>query len=446
MAFAAAVTSSIPRRVIEQKCVDASIAQDLSCHQGARAPDAARACRVHGGLSMNRALLSVIRLAASLAILLPGPQVEAQQPIRIGASLSLTGKEYSLQGNYCREGYLLCQKHVNQQAGVLGRQIEVLIYDDASDGKRAAGNYEKLISEDKVDAVLGPYGSGITEAVADVVEKHRMLMIAPTAGSSAIWEKGRKYLIMMLSPVESVPEGLLDLAARNGLRRLAVIKLEGLVANAASKGASEFATKKGLEVVFAESYPNGTSHFADILNRVKAAAPEVLIAASVRLEDLVAINRQMREVDLNVKMFSSVPYGLLPDYYQQVGKDAEFVYSGSFWEINLGYPGNREFVTAYEKEFKRAPSVQSAASYAGCRLLVEVIGATGSLDSDKLRGALMAFRTKTVLGDFAIDDRGFQIAHKAVTIQWQDGNKTIVWPDEVASAKARFPTPPWTQR
>jgi branched-chain amino acid transport system substrate-binding protein len=251
---------------------------------------------------------------------------------------------------------------------------------------------------------------------------------------------------MMLSPVESVPEGLLDLAARNGLGRVAVIKLEGLVANAASKGASELAKRKGLEVVFAEAYPNGTSDFSDILKRVKAATPDVLMAASVRLEDLVTINRQMREVDLNVKMLSSIPYGLLPDYYKQVGKDAEFVYSGSFWEIDLGYPGNREFVTAYETEFNRTPAVQSAASYAGCRLLVDTVGATGSLDSDKLRGALVALRTKTVLGDFAVDNRGFQIAHKAVTIQWQDGKKAIVWPDEVASAKARFPTPPWTQR
>ena len=393
---------------------------------------------------MNKALPSVV-FASALVIGLSGPAA-AEQPIRIGTSLSITGKQYSAQGGSCREGYVLCQKNVNAEGGVVGRQIEFVTYDDASDGKVAARNYEKLITEDKVDAVLGPYGSEITEAVADVIEKHRMLMIAPTAGSSAIWEKGRKYLVMMLSPVESVPEGLLDLAARNGLRRVAVIKLDGLVANAASKGATELAKKKGLEVVFFESYPNGTSNFSDILKRVKAATPDVLMAASVRIEDLVAINRQTREVDLNVKMFSSVPYGLLPDYYKRVGKEAEFVYSGSFWETDLGYPGNREFVAAYEKEFNRTPSVQSAASYAGCRLLVEIVRAEGSLDSDKLRDALLALRTKTVLGDFAVDGRGFQVAHKAVTIQWQDGKKAVVWPDEVASAKARFPTPPWTER
>ena len=394
---------------------------------------------------MRKLLSSLIGLAWTFGIALPEPSA-AEAPIRIGASLSITGKQYSLQGGYCREGYLLCQKHVNAQGGVLGRPIEFVIYDDGSDEKTAARNYEKLITEDRVDAVLGPYGSAITEAVADVAEKHRMLMIAPTAGTSSIWEKGRRYLIMMLSPVESLPEGLLDLAARNGLKRVAVIKLDGLVANAAAKGASELAKKKGLELVFAETYPNGTTDFSGILNRVKTATPDVLMAASVRLEDLVAITRQMREVDLNVKMLSSVPYGLLPDYYKQLGKDAEFVYSGSFWDTGLPYPGNREFVAAYQTEFNRAPVVQSAGSYAGCRLLLETVQRTRSMDSDKLREALLTLRTKTVLGDFAVDDRGFQIAHKAITIQWQDGKQVVVWPDEVVSGQPQFPTPPWTQR
>ena len=370
----------------------------------------------------------------------------AQQPIRIGASMSITGKSYSVQGGYGRKGYLLCQKHVNAQGGVLGRPIEFVIYDDGSDEKTAVRLYEKLIAEDKVDAVLGPYGSAITDAVADVTEKHRKLMIAPMAATTSIWEKGRRYLIMMLAPGEGFSEGLLDLAARNGLRTLAVIHQDGLVANSIAKGASELAKRKGLELVFLETYRTSPADFSGILNKVKAAKPDVLLAASIRLEDLVAITRQMKELDLNVRMLSSAPYGLLPDYYQRLGKEAEFVYSGSFWEAGLPYPGNRDFVTAYEKEFNRAPAVQSAAGYAACQLFVEAVRRTRSLDSDKLREALLTLRTKTVLGDFAVDERGFQIGHKAVTIQWQDGKQVVIWPDELVSGKVRFPTPPWSQR
>jgi len=388
----------------------------------------------------NKTVCALIGLCAIFAAATVSPSA-AQQAIRIGATTALTG-EASIQGAYVREGYLFCQKHVNEKGGVLGRQIEFVIYDDASNGKTAAGLYEKLIVEDKVDAVMGPYGSAITEAVADVNEKHRKLMIAPTAGTTSIWEKNRRYLIMVLSPNEAAAEGLLDLAARNGLKTVAVIQQDALVPNAIIKGASALAKSKGLELVFHETYRTSPSDFTERLKKATAAKPDVLVAASIRFEDLLAITRKLKELDLNIRMVSAVPYGLLPDYYKQLGKDAEFVYSGSFWDASLPYPGNQQFVAAYENEFKHAPSVQSAAGYTGCQLLIDAIRRTGSLDSEKLREALLTLRTKTLFGDFAVDERGYQTAHKAVTIQWQDGKQVVVWPDEVASGKPRFPTPP----
>ena len=163
---------------------------------------------------------------------------------------------------------------------------------------------------------------------------------------------------------------VLDLAARNALKRVAVIQQDALVPNAITKGASELAKGKGLELVFHETYRNSPEDFSDLVKRAAAAKPDVLVAASIRFDDLLAITRKLKELDLNIGMVSAVPYGLLPDYYKQLGKDAEFVYSGSFWDAALPYPGNREFVAAYTKEFGRAPSVQSAGSYAGCQLLL----------------------------------------------------------------------------
>jgi len=371
--------------------------------------------------------------------------VLAQQPIRVGATTALSG-EASIQGRYVREGYLFCQKHVNEKGGVLGRQIELVVYDDVSNGKTAAGLYEKLIAGDKVDAVLGPYGSATTEAVADVNERHRMLMVAPTAATTSIWEKGRRYLIMVLSPIEAVPEGLLDLAARNGLKTVAVIQQDALVPNAITKGASALAKSKGLQLVFHETYRTSPDDFTELLKKATVANPDVLVAASIRLEDLLAITRKLKELDLNIPMVSAVPYGLLPEYYKQLGKNAEFVYSGSFWDAALPYPGNQEFVAAYAKEFNHPPAVQSAGAYAGCQLLMDAIRKTGGLDSEKLREALLALKTKTVFGDFAVDERGYQTAHKAVTIQWQNGKQVVVWPDDVATARAQIPTPAWNQR
>src|SRR2546426_12607865 len=127
----------------------------------------------------------VLALAAVFACAVPRPGM-AQQPIQIGATCSITGVD-AVQGGYVREGYLLCQKHVNEKGGVLGRPIQFVIHDDGSEGQAAIRIYEKLITEDKVDAVMGPYGSPITEVVADVTEKHRKLMVAPGAGTTPIW-------------------------------------------------------------------------------------------------------------------------------------------------------------------------------------------------------------------------------------------------------------------
>src|SRR5262249_14144170 len=167
----------------------------------------------------------------------------------------------------------------------------------------------KLITEDRVDAVLGPYSSPITDAVADVTEKHRRLMIAPLAGTTSLWQKGRTHLVMVISSVELTPEGFIDLAARLGLKTIAVLNEDGLVAKAAAKGATELAGKKNLDVVFSETYPKGTTDFSALLNRVKAAKPDAFVIGSQIFDELITITRQMREIDLNVKMLSSLPYG-----------------------------------------------------------------------------------------------------------------------------------------
>jgi branched-chain amino acid transport system substrate-binding protein len=395
------------------------------------------------GMKRERKISILVVVLSVLAIAAPRPST-AQQPIRIGASIAITGRD-QVQGGYVREGYLLCQKHVNEKGGVLGRTIEFLIRDDGSDPKAAVGLYEKLITEDKVDAVMGPYGSPMTDAVADVTEKHRKLMVAPAAGTTSIWEKGRKYLIMVFSPLEAATEGTIDLAARNGLKTVALINVDTLPGKAVAKGALELAKKKGLEVVLHETYPPGTTDFSAILNKVKAAKPDVLVANYVPAE-VIAMTRQMRDLDVNVKMLSATPGGGFLDYSKALGKTAEFVYAGSYWDPGLAYPGNREFVAAYQKEFNHDPSFLSVSSYAGCQLFMEAVRRAGSLDSDKLREELLKMKTKTLFGDFAVDERGFQLGHKAITVQWQDDKQVVVWPDEVAAGKPRFPMPPWGGR
>jgi branched-chain amino acid transport system substrate-binding protein len=386
------------------------------------------------------------------------PVAEAQPPIRIGASLSQTGL-YATPGQNQLRGYQLCVKHMNEKGGVLGRKLELVVYDDGSDPAAAARLYEKLITQDKVDLVLGPYTTPITDAVAQVNEKYRMPMVAPLASATSIYRKGRKFIFSMLPPAEVYFEGLIDIAAKKGLKTVALINTDDLFGRATTQGAIEMATKKGFKVLFVDAYPERTTDFSAILTKVRAANPDVLGGAT-RFEDAVAITRQMKVLNVNPKMTGLTVGVDLPKFYEVAGRDAEFVYGSTPWvpelvELRAGglipiarqYPGAREFVESYRKEFPEADlSFQSASGYGGCQILVEAIRHAGSLDGEKVRDAILKMDRHTVFGAFRVDRDGLQIAHRMVMFQWQDGKKVIVWPEELAPGKPRFPTPPWSQR
>jgi branched-chain amino acid transport system substrate-binding protein len=380
---------------------------------------------------------------SGILVLALSPLAMAQPPIRVGATMSQTGP-YATQGVPARNGYLLCQKHVNAKGGVLGRPIEFVIPDDRSDTKTAPELYEKLIVEDKVDAVMGPYGSPLTEAVAPVTEKHRKVMLAPLAATSSIWEKGRRYLFMQLGPSELFLAGLIELGARHGLRTVALISEDTIFPRSAAKGTTDLARKQGMTVVLHEEYAKGNTDFSAVLAKLKALRPDVLGIASANLSDFIALTRQMKEQDVDVGMFGTTT--AVAEFQQELGKAAEFAYGASPWEPSVPYPGVKEFVEAYQKEFGKAPSLHAAGAYAGCQLFMEAARHAGSLDSEKLREQLLKFKTTTIFGDYAVDERGYQIANKGLFVQWQDGVKVVVWPDRFATAKPRLPTPAWSRR
>src|SRR6266851_1685109 len=130
--------------------------------------------------------LSRLALFVALALLVASLVADAQPPIRIGASVAQTGTHAALGQDQLR-GYQLCVKHMNEKGGVLGRKLELVVYDDGSDPATAVRLYEKLITQERVEQVLGPYHSAITDPVANVTEKHKMPMVVPIAGATSIY-------------------------------------------------------------------------------------------------------------------------------------------------------------------------------------------------------------------------------------------------------------------
>ena len=384
-----------------------------------------------------------IALAGVLFASWPVP-APAQTPIRIGASLSVTGT-YAKPGTQQKEGYDVCVDELNAKGGLLGRKVEFVVYDDQSMPATAVKLYEKLITEDKVDAVMGPYSSAVSEAVANVTEKYKKVMVAPLAATTSIFKKGRKYIFMVISPAEVYLEGLVDMAAKRGLKTVAIINEDTLFPKASAAGTAEAAKKRGLQVVLQESYPKGNTDFSALLVKIKALNPDV-IAAGTYFDDAVAITRQMKELNVNPKMFGLTVGGDLPEFYDLLKQNAEYVYGSTQWDDALPYPGAKDFLTAFTRKFKHEPSYHAAAGYGGCLIYAEAVKRAGSLDADKVREQLLKLETKTAFGDYKVDADGFQVAHKMVMLQWQDGKRVVVWPDDLASGKPRYPTPEWNKR
>ena len=378
--------------------------------------------------------------------------------MRIGASISMTGSFAALGQNQLR-GYQLCVKQTNEKGGVLGHKLELVFEDDQSQAPVAVGIYEKLITQGKVDTILSPYSSPITEEVANVSEKYRMPMMAPNATATSIFRKGRKFVYMVSSAAEVYLEGLIDIAAKRGLKTVAVINEDTLFPKASAQGAVELAKKKGLQVVLAASYPKGTTDFTVLLRKVAAAKPDV-VAAATYFDYAVAITRGLKVLDINPKVYGVTVGGDLPKFHEVLRQEAEFVYGASQWlpelvtlraggliPIARQYPGAAEFVEAHNKEFPGADiSYQTVAGYSACQIFVEAVKRAGSLDAKRVRNEILKLETNTAYGAFKVDEGGFQTAHKMVTFQWQDGKKVIVWPEELAADSPRFPTPPWNQQ
>jgi len=160
------------------------------------------------------------------------------------------------------------------------------------------------------------------------------------------------------------------------------------------------------------------------------------------------------------QMFGATVGVAFPKSCETLGRGAEFVYGGSQWQPGLvtlragglipiarQCPGGPRVRRVPPEEFPGADlSYHSAGGYGACQILVEAIKRTGSLDGVKIREAILKMDLNTVYGGFKVDPDGFQIGHKMVTTQWRDGKNVIVWPEELAPGKPRFPTPPWSQR
>lgn len=368
------------------------------------------------------------------------------EPIRIGAAISTTGSN-EVPGRYQREAYLLWAALKNAADGLLGRPVEMLIHDDGSDADTSAEIYERLIVEDEVDLVMGPYSSPSTIAAARVTEQYGYPLLAPGSAAPEIWESGFAGVFGIISNAhEFFRDIILTVATEQGYSTAAVIYQDALFPAATARGATAHCEEAGIDVVIEDSYPVDATDVSSLLTSVRDADPDLLIGGSYQ-PDSVLIMQQAKELDVNPRLFAFSIGVAQPEFHEALGVDAEYVLGPSMWEPDIPTEGNQEFLEAYRAMWGREPAYQAADGYAACQILERAVSDVGELVLDALRDHLFELNMTTILpGEYRVDETGKQVGHIPLSVQWQDGEKVVVTPEDLRTGEVRLPTPPWGDR
>ncbi len=395
---------------------------------------------------MKKSFLLILGFVIALTA---APFVEksfAMDKVSLGIAISQTGR-YAEPAGRMVNSYKLYVDQTNAGKGWNGKKIDFILLDDKSDKQTSIKLYEKLITQDKVNLTIGPYSSGITDAVANVLERYKYPTMAPGASSGIIWKKGRKYLFNIIAIAQDYQKGAIHIARDIGVKKIAIVGEDSLFPRQSAEGAVEWAKKLGLEVVLNENYPRKQTDFTALLQKIKARRAEALISNSY-FADAAAQIRQLRELNINLKIFAGTVGPGLPKFAKQLGDTAEYVLGFSQWEPKpaiLKRPGMKEFIAAYKKRYGVNPNYHAGQSYASLQIFGDAVAKAGSAERDKVWKALRTMKTTTVIGPWKVDDTNLN-QHEGLTFQILNGERKIVWPKKISEVPYKLPMPNWKER
>lgn len=383
--------------------------------------------------------------------------------ILIGTTVSLQGK-FAHEGELALCGFKVAVEWINRHGGVdVGGKkykLELVYYDDKSSKDEVPKLFTKLVTQDHVDFLIAPYSSSLTLAAVPIAEQYHKVILSHGGASDAIFAKGYKYIVQVLSPASYYLRPAIDLLKSTGDNdvKIAFIYEDSAFSKSVAKAAIEYAKQQGLQVVFEQAYPKGTTDFSQIISAAKASGANVLLGGG-HFQDGLQLVKQAHDLGWRLKFIAILVAPTLPDFYKSLGPEvAEGVAAPAQWEIGVKYspetakqqgmewygPTNEEYIEMVREMCGYDPEYHVAEASATVLYLAKAIEKAGSLDSDAVRKAFNDLKLMTFFGPLWIDPAtGKQQGHPMVLIQWQNGKREIVWPPEAATADPVYPLPNW---
>jgi len=386
-------------------------------------------------------------------------QVQAAEceALDIGSAISLTGK-YATNGIHAKNGYEFAIKKIDEAGGVqVGDKcynFKVTYYDDESKGDRGATLAERLINQDKVQYMLGPYSSGLTKAIAPVTEKYKIPMVEAEGASRSLFNKGYEYLFAVLSTSEQYLASAIVLAAEMaekegkdpGSVKVAVAVENDPFSLDIRAGVLDDAAKYDMNVVIDEKLPRDLSDMSAILTKVKLLKPDVLIVSGHSKGAATAV-RQIGEMKIDVPMIA-LTHCEAADVTGKFGDTANDILCSTQWAETLSYEDQifgsaaeyeQEFKTTYPEYTDRPVPYQTAQASAAVYVFADAFTRAGTIDKDAVRDALTQTDLSTFYGQIKFSEAGNNIAKPMVLRQIQDGKYNVVAPSGFASHDLNWP-------
>jgi len=409
---------------------------------------------------MKSRMLAAACAAAAFAYGAASAAQAADDTIVLGAAVSLTGK-YSTNGKNTKDGYDLAVKAINDKGGIKvggkAYKLKVVYYDDESTSARGAQLVERLIAQDHVDFVLGPYSSALTKSIAPVTEKYRMPMVEGNGADRDLFKQGYKYLFAVLNTSDYYLREAVNILAEQAKaagRDPKTIKIAIAIENDnfsqdVRDGIVEDAKKYGMQVVVDDKLPADLNDMTATLTKVKALKPDALMISGHEKGAVLGI-RQVAEQKVYVPMLA-LTHCDSAQITQKFGKESDYAFCGSQWDVSMTYSdpwfGNsQKYAEMFKKAYNYDPPYQAAESTASVEVFADAIGRAGSLDKDNVRDALAKTDLMTFYGPVKFDASGKNVAKSMVMYQVQHEKYVVVAPSKWAEGKPIYPAPTWDKR
>jgi len=386
--------------------------------------------------------MSIRIIAAAAGVIgFAAPAANAADVVKIGTPLALTGS-LADEGKKQDVVWNMWLAKVNAAGGmnVGGKKmkVELVKYDYQSDGQRAAQLAEKLITDDKVDFVLSPFGSGHTKIVATVAERYQTPLLACASSSESVFDQSFKHLFGTLSPNGGMTTAMVAFfkGKMPNLKRIAVLGRDDVFPKSMAQGTSAAAKAAGLDVVYDQLYAVGTMDHSAAVSAIKAANPDWIYVTGYT-QDLILVRKQMADLGAKAPIITMVAGPAYKEYTDGLGSLANGVTSSSWWHHATSYKGIGPWPTTadFYKDFvareKSDPDYVHASCAAAVVVLQDAIERAGSTDKSKVRDALAATNVSTFYGPVKFAANGMNEVRDLPIIQVQDKQIKVLHPADI---------------